>query len=157
MDWVLYGALALIDAVLLWWIFALRREIRDIRRILENHRPEGGVSGEDLQALQHSLSTLVDSLETYTEDSLAEMRQQVSKMQQLVHSGVAATSRPGTESQEAAKPVGTIRIRPDASLIEHREKERIIALHRQGKSVQEISRELQVTAGEVELVIKLTS
>ena len=157
MDSVLYGALALIDAVLLWWIFVLRRDIRDIRHTLESRRPEEGLTTDELRALQQFLSTLVENMENYTEDSLAEMRQQVERMQRLVQTGRPTASRPEAETQDTAKPARTIRIRPDASLIEHREKERIIALHRQGKSVREISRELHVTAGEVDLVIRLTS
>lgn len=157
MDWVFYGALALIEAVLVWWVFVLRREIRDIRHVLESRPPEEGLSAEELRALQKSLLRLVESLENYTEDSLAEMRQQVGEMQQLAQAGKLTPSGPEAEPRNTTKPARAIRIRPDARLIEHREKERIIALHRQGKSIQEISRELQITAGEVELVIRLTS
>ena len=154
MDWVLYGGLTLLNAVLLWWIFILRREMRDIRRILDRRQPQKTLSEEDLEAFQKSLSALVETLETYTEDSLAEMRQQVGKIQEMTQEHLRHGVAP---DRGTSRPARSIRIRPDAGSIEHREKERIIALHRQGKSVQEISRELQVTAGEVELVIGLLS
>ncbi|MFH1737360.1 MAG: hypothetical protein ABIH23_00030 [bacterium] len=154
MDWVLYGALTLLNAVLLWWILILKREMRDIRRIVDDRQPRKTLSEEDLEALQKSLSALVETLETYTEDSLAEMRQQVAKIQEMTQDHL----RQGIASERgASRPARSIRIRPDSSSIEHREKEKIIALHRHGKSVQEISRELHVTAGEVELVIGLLS
>ncbi len=157
MDWALYVISALIDAVLVLWIFILRRDIREIRHTMDTERPGGVLTREDLQALQHSLSTLVESLESYTEESLSQMRKEVGKMQQLLQ---GAGQVPGAVTAAASvvpKPGRTIPIRPDPSLVEHREKERIIDLHRRGKSVQEISRELQVSAGEVELVIRMTT
>lgn len=155
MEWVICGGLTVLDAVLLWWIFALRREIRQIREIAENRRSENTLSEEDLRALQKSLTTLVETLQSYTEEHLAEMRNQVESMRELANEilrirGTAPVSNEPGSSR-------SVHIRPDTSLIEHREKERIIALHRQGKSVREISRMLQVTAGEVELVIRLSS
>ncbi len=151
MEYVLYSALTLIDAVLIWWIFVLRREIRDLRDTVETRREPPGLSRDELEALQKSLCALVESLETYTEDRMAEMREQVKQVQVLVESYQPAVSTTGGGRGRG------IRVRPDSSLIEHREKEKIIALHREGRSAQEISRELHVTASEVELVIRLTS
>ncbi|HPA45080.1 MAG TPA: hypothetical protein PK395_04880 [bacterium] len=155
MEWVICGGLTVLDAVLLWWIFVLRREIRQIREMAESRRPGNALSEEDLRALQKSLTTLVETLESYTEEHLAEMRNQVESMRELATE--ILRMRESAPASNESRSSRSVRIRPDASLIEHREKERIIALHRQGKSVQEISRTLQVTAGEVELVIRLSS
>ena len=151
MEYLLCGALTLIDAVLIWWIFVLRREIRDLRDTIETRREPPGLSRDELEALQKSLSVLVESLETYTEERMAEMCEQVKHVQALVESYQPAVSSAGVGRRRG------IRVQPDTSLIEHREKEKIVALHREGKTVHEISRELQVTASEVDLIIRLTS
>ncbi len=46
---------------------------------------------------------------------------------------------------------------PDVSVLSKHEEEKIISLYKSGYSIEEISRELRIPAGEIELIVKFSS
>ncbi len=171
MDLLFWGSQFLVDCGLLLWIFMLRREIQALRsqqdRLPSSNSEDGRLSDDELQALRSSLAVLVEEIEGFTQEHRREMNERLgqvntifkrfeeamdqAKQQQAQVSAQKREAQPGP-----AEPTRVLRIAPGGKTIQHPYAETIQRLHAEGRSVEEIARELRLGKGEVQLVLSLS-
>lgn len=169
------GVLLLITVGLFLWVYQLKQQVRELWREKET-KPEvqKTLTARDIEVLQNTLADLVSNIEYYTESQLQKIN--------LQSEAVRTISRRVTERLEAAQnsldermeeikqpvepPIPQQPPQPNVSArvtplpprdlgVNHRDKDRIIELHRQGWQPEQIAKELRLNKGEVQLIVNL--
>ena len=171
MDLLFWGSQFLIDCGLLLWILMLRRELQGLRsqqdRTPSSKSEDGHLSDDELQALRGSLAVLVEEIESFTQEHRQEMNERLGQVNTIfkrfeeamdkAKQQQAQSAAQKHESQSgSAETTRVLRIAPGGKTIQHPHAEMIQRLHAEGRSVDEIARELRLGKGEVQLVLSLS-
>lgn len=167
------GVLLLLTIGLFLWVYQLRQQMRELMREKEN-QPEiqKTLTARDIEILQNTLADLVSNIEYYTESQLQKINLQSEAVRTIsrrvterLETAQASLNETIAEQNEklappaaAAQPTITARVTPLPPRElggKHRDKDRIIELHRQGWQPDQIAKELRINRGEVQLIVNL--
>ncbi len=169
------GVLLLLTLGLFLWMYQLKRQMRELLREKES-QPEipKTLTARDIEILQNTLADLVSNIEYYTESQLQKINLQSEAVRTIsrrvterLETAQASLNQTIAEKQEALvsnqvtempQPAATARVTPLPTRGlggNHRDKDRIIELHRQGWPADQIAKELRLNKGEVQLIVNL--
>lgn len=151
-----------IAVILAYWVFQLKGEVRRLSDEAAHKPPETpSFTVRDMQMIQSSLSELVDEIEQYTESQLSKMTLQTQTLQVLCKRlEEKIQDQKGKETMEektipVASSTRVVPLNPKQNLSNHKDRDRIIELHKKGWTADRIAEELRITKGEVQLVVNL--
>jgi hypothetical protein len=171
--------LGLLGMVLIlgFWVFQLKLEMRRLSDGNDCKPPEiPPLTVRDMQLLQSSLAELVSEVEQYTESQLRKMATQTQtlqvlckrledKLQQKEEREAAAAQdppafvltppAPSPPAPVHTPPTRIVPLSPRQGMSNHKDRDRIMELHRKGLTPDKIAEELRITKGEVQLVVNL--
>ncbi|MDP8243003.1 MAG: hypothetical protein P9L94_02895 [Candidatus Hinthialibacter antarcticus] len=166
------GVLLLLTLGLFLWVFQLRQQMRELLREKES-QPEiqKTLTARDVEILQNTLADLVSNIEYYTESQLQRINLQSEAVRTIsrrvterLEIAQASLNETLAERNEEAPPVVPVQPTTTARITplpprelggKHRDKDRIIELHRQGWQTDQIAKELRLNKGEVQLIVNL--
>ena len=150
--------LILLNIGLVSWLLQLKTRLSKVERELEHSPPKPGtLSVKDLHHLQTFMQDLVENVEIYTESQLKRMRVQTQAIQTMCERMEMKLMEIDPPPVESGKPPARIvPLAPKQGFSNHKEKDRIIELHRQGWPLEKIAEELRLPRGEVQLIVNLS-
>lgn len=156
--------LAIVDVGLLLWIMQLKNRVRELELDIESRPPEPeGIGPREMRQLRNSLHELVREIEGFTEAQMKRIQTQMAAFHEVA--GRMGPEAPASRPTEPAPPAPereapiTARVVPLASKQYggiHKDKDRIVELHRRGWTMEQIAEELRITRSEVQLVVNLS-
>jgi len=153
-------ALFVINLILLLWILQLKMRVDKLEDEKRSQPPEPeALTVRDLRHLQKSLAELVRNVEEYTESQLAKMRLQTETLRILcdrLESKLRELDEPPIPRSDVDGGTRVVPLSPKQNSSRHKDRDKIIELHRRGWPMEKIAEELRITRGEVQLIVNLS-